>query len=59
MKIAAKTATYSLMHITVAFAVALALSGDIRVALGISLVEPLVQTFFFFFHERAWQRVHW
>ncbi len=52
-----KTGTYSIMHITVAFIVAYTLTGDVRTALGISLVEPLVQTFFFFFHEKAWNKI--
>lgn len=50
-----KTLTYCGMHITVATAVAYALSGDWRVALGIGLIEPLVQTFVFYFHETAWE----
>lgn len=51
----AKTMTYCLMHITVATAVAYALSGSWVIALGIGLIEPLVQTFVFYFHETAWE----
>ncbi len=51
----AKTLTYCCMHITVATLVAFALSGDWKVALGIGLIEPLVQTFVFYFHETAWE----
>lgn len=49
-----KTATYCLMHFTVAIAVAYLLTGDWRIALSIGIVEPLVQTGFFNLHERAW-----
>jgi uncharacterized membrane protein len=49
-----KTLTYCLMHFTVAIAVAYALSGDWAIALSIGIVEPLVQTFCYNFHERAW-----
>lgn len=57
MRTACKTATYSVMHMTVAFAVAYAISGDWRLALSISLIEPAVQTLAYAFHERAWERV--
>ncbi len=52
----AKTATYALMHIVVAAAVAYAITGSWAAAIAISLVEPLVQTVAYFFHERAWSR---
>lgn len=52
-----KTGSYSVMHIVVAVSVAYALSGDIRVALGIGIIEPLVQTVFFFMHDRVWSKI--
>ncbi|RYG60092.1 MAG: DUF2061 domain-containing protein [Alphaproteobacteria bacterium] len=52
-----KTGTYALMHMTVAIGIAFALSGSWKTALAIGLIEPLVQTFCFFFHERAWHKV--
>ena len=52
-----KTGTYSIMHMSVAIAVAYVLSGDWRVALGIGFVEPLVQTVFYTFHEHVWSKV--
>ena len=51
-----KTCSYALMHMIIAISVAYALSGSWQVALAIGLVEPLVQTVAFFFHERAWHR---
>ncbi len=51
-----KTATYALMHLVVAIAVAYALTRNWEVALAIGLVEPIVQTFAFAIHERAWRR---
>lgn len=50
-----KTMTYCCMHITVATLVAYALSGSWKVAIGIGLIEPFVQTFVFYFHETAWE----
>jgi uncharacterized membrane protein len=44
------------MHMVVAIAVAWTISGDWRVALGIGLIEPLVQTVAYTIHERLWSR---
>lgn len=52
----AKTTTYGVMHMTVAFLVAYALTGNWKLALGISTVEPIVQTFCYTLHELAWER---
>ncbi|MDX2237609.1 MAG: DUF2061 domain-containing protein [Hyphomonadaceae bacterium] len=57
MRTVAKTATYSATHFVVAASVAYALTGDWRVALAISLVEPLVQTVAYAAHEKAWERL--
>ncbi|MFD1709985.1 DUF2061 domain-containing protein [Ottowia sp. GY511] len=51
-----KTASYYVMHITVAAAVAYAVTGDAWMALTLSLLEPTVQAVAFFFHEKAWAR---
>ena len=56
-QIALKTVTYGLMHFTVAVAVAFALTQDIRTALAIGVIEPLVQTVFFTIHDRIWSRI--
>ncbi|MEO1656581.1 MAG: DUF2061 domain-containing protein [Pseudomonadota bacterium] len=50
-----KTSTYAAMHFIVAFSVALALTGSITAAAAIGLVEPMVQTFAYAAHERAWE----
>lgn len=51
-----KTASYYVMHITVAATVAYAVTGDAWMALTLSLLEPSVQAVAFFFHEKAWSR---
>ena len=51
-----KTATYYVMHISVAACVAWAVTGDLWLALTLSLLEPSVQAVAFFFHEKAWAR---
>lgn len=52
----AKTMTYSVMHMVVAFLVAYAISLDWRVAISISLIEPAVQTVAYYFHEKLWSK---
>jgi uncharacterized membrane protein len=54
--IAMKTLTYGTMHFGVAFATAWALTGSVRLAGAIALVEPVVQTGAYVLHERAWER---
>ena len=56
MKLAMKTASYGIVHVTVATAVAYLLTGDIAVAVGIGLIEPIVQTGVFALHESLWER---
>lgn len=51
-----KTLSYYLMHITVAVLVAYAVTGDLGIAITLSLLEPTVQAFAFFFHEKLWDR---
>ncbi|MDB5749728.1 MAG: hypothetical protein JWP65_149 [Ramlibacter sp.] len=52
-----KTGSYYVMHITVAWLVGYAVTGSLWMALTLSLVEPTVQAFAFFFHEKAWERL--
>ena len=52
-----KTASFATLHFMVAFGVAYALTGSVTVAAGIGVIEPLVNTVAFFFHERLWRRV--
>ena len=49
-----KTFSYYIMHITVAAIVAFLVTGNLWMALTLSMLEPTVQAFAFFFHERAW-----
>lgn len=51
-----KTASYYLVHITVAAAVAYAVTSNLVMAFTLSLLEPTVQAVAFFFHEKAWER---
>ncbi len=55
MRLALKTGSYGIVHIAVATGVAYALTGDLAIALGIGLLEPIVQTVVFAIHERVWE----
>jgi uncharacterized membrane protein len=52
-----KTLSYYIMHITVAMMVAYLVTGNLIMAATLSLLEPTVQAFAFFFHEKVWSRV--
>jgi len=52
-----KTASFAVVHMTVAFTVAYALSGSALVGGAIALVEPAINTVAYFFHEQAWERI--
>ncbi|WP_369061913.1 DUF2061 domain-containing protein [Caulobacter sp. 73W] len=52
-----KTASYAFMHLTVAICVAYALTRSWKAALAIGIVEPMVQTVAFAFHERMWSKI--
>lgn len=52
-----KTMSFAVMHFSVAFAIAYALTGSVAIATGIGLIEPLANTIAFYFHERLWRRI--
>lgn len=51
-----KTGSYYLLHIVIAACVAYAVTGNLIASLTLSLLEPTVQAFAYFFHEKAWAR---
>ena len=57
MKLALKTGSYSLLHLTVAIAVTYAITQDWRAALAVGLIEPVVQTVAYVLHDRVWARL--
>jgi uncharacterized membrane protein len=54
MRAIAKIISYATMHLTVAIAVAYALTRDWQIALGVGIIEPMVQTVAYTLHERLW-----
>lgn len=53
----AKTLTFGIVHMIVAFAVAYMLTGSLVVGGAIALIEPIANTIAYFFHEKVWDRV--
>jgi len=51
-----KTATFTVMHISIAFTVVYLMTGDVRVGGAVALIEPLGNSIGYFFHERLWER---
>lgn len=55
MRLALKTMSYGATHIVVATLVAYALTGNLMAAVGIGLIEPIIQTGVFTLHEMLWE----
>lgn len=52
-----KTFTFAILHFSVAFGVAYALTGSVSISSGVALIEPIVNTVVFYFHEKVWKRI--
>lgn len=52
-----KTLSFAVVHFVVAFSVGYALTGSLAVGGAIALIEPLLNTVAYFFHEKAWERI--
>ncbi len=50
-----KTLSFACVHFSVAFSIAYLLTGSFLTATGLALIEPMVNTVAFFFHEQAWK----
>jgi uncharacterized membrane protein len=56
-RLMSKTMSFAAVHFTVAFTVAYLMSGSVVVGGAIALVEPVVNTVAYHFHELVWNRV--
>lgn len=52
----AKSATFGVLHLGIAFGVSFALTGSVAIAGAITLVEPVVNTVAHYFFDRWWAR---
>jgi len=55
--IVTKTLSFAVVHFIVAFSVGFALTGSLAVGGAIAVIEPMLNTVAYFFHEKAWERV--
>lgn len=49
-----KTASFAVVHFTVAFSVAYIMTGSWIIGGAVALIEPTINTIAFHFHEKAW-----
>ncbi len=52
-----KTISFGIVHFTVAFGVVFVLTGSLVIGGLVALVEPMVNTVAYHFHEKAWERI--
>ena len=52
----AKTLSFGITHVVVAFVVVWAMTGSWVLGGAVALVEPLVNTVAYHFHEKVWTR---
>ncbi|MBK1672781.1 hypothetical protein CKO35_05590 [Ectothiorhodospira shaposhnikovii] len=52
-----KTASFAVVHFTVAFAVVYALTGSLVIGGLAALIEPMINTVAYHFHEKVWDRI--
>ncbi len=52
-----KSISFAVMHFSIAFSVAWALTGDIMVGGLVAVVEPAINSVAYVFHERVWLRI--
>ncbi len=55
-KLLFKTISYGIMHFCVAVAVAYGITRDLKMALEIGIIEPIIQTALFSAHDYLWER---
>lgn len=51
-----KTFSFAAMHFTIAFGVVWLMTGDMVLGGAVALIEPLVNSVGYYFHEKIWQR---
>jgi uncharacterized membrane protein len=52
----AKTFSFAILHMAVAFGVGFAMTGDPWIGGALALVEPACNSVAYYFHERVWKR---
>ncbi|SEG44267.1 DUF2061 domain-containing protein [Vibrio hangzhouensis] len=55
---AVKTASFAVVHFSVAFGVVYMLTGDVLAGGVMAVLEPSINTIAYFFHEKSWNKKH-
>ena len=55
MRLLLKTITYALTHVCVAIGVSYYITRNLEMAIGIGVIEPLVQAGVFSIHDYLWE----
>lgn len=53
----AKSASFGVLHLVVAFGVSYGLTGDMAIAGAITFIEPAANTVVHYFHDKHWPRL--
>lgn len=53
-----KTASFAVVHFSVAFGVVYLLTGDVLAGGVMAVLEPSINTIAYFFHEKSWNKKH-
>lgn len=54
-----KTLTWRITGSTSTFTIAFLVTGNIGMSSGIAIIQMVINTFLYWFHERAWNRIKW
>ncbi len=54
---AAKTLTWRALATATTISVAFVFTGSVEISFGIGVIEALLKMLFYYFHEKAWDRV--
>lgn len=52
-----KTFTFMVMHFSIAFSVVYMMTGSLVIGGAVALVEPMVNSLAYHFHEKIWERI--
>ena len=52
-----KTVSFGIVHVSVAFGVVYALTGSVAIGGAVALIEPLLNTVAYHYHEKVWDRI--
>ncbi|HDR53058.1 MAG TPA: DUF2061 domain-containing protein [archaeon] len=54
-----KTLTWRMIASLTTSAIVFVITGNLALSAGAGLVDALIKLFFYYFHERVWNRVTW